>query len=106
MEIGPFARQTPAELSSAGRSVSALQKAHSWLILSSMAIEARKKEGESGQSLLYTFTRKVKRSGIVKEVRHRKFHTRTISRIKRRSSAIHREEKKADVERQKKLGLI
>jgi len=29
-----------------------------------------------------------------------------ISRIKRRSSAIHREEKKADVERQKKLGLI
>ena len=69
-----------------------------------MAIEARKKEGESGQSLLYTFTRKVKRSGIVKEVRHRKFHTRAISRIKRRASAIHREEKKADVDRQKKLG--
>jgi ribosomal protein S21 len=71
-----------------------------------MAIEARKKEGESGQSLLYTFTRKVKRSGIVKEIRHRKFHTRATSRIKRRASAIHREEKKADVERQKKLGLI
>ena len=71
-----------------------------------MAIEARKKEGESGQSLLYTFTRKVKRSGILKEVRHRKFHVRTTSRIKRRASAIHREGKKADVERQKKLGLI
>lgn len=83
-----------------------LQNKHSSFILFPMAIEARKKEGESGQSLLYTFTRKVKRSGIVKEVRHRKFHTRTISRIKRRSSAIHREEKKADVERQKKLGLI
>jgi hypothetical protein len=67
-----------------------------------MAIEARKKEGESGQSLLYTFTRKVKRSGIVKEV----LHTRVTSRIKRRSSAIHREEKKAEIERQKKLGLI
>ena len=75
-------------------------------ILFPMAIEARKKEGESGQSLLYSFTRKVKRSGIVKEVRHRKFHTRTVSRIKRRASAIHREEKKAQVERQKKLGLI
>lgn len=71
-----------------------------------MAIEARKKEGESGQSLLYSFTRKVKRSGIVKEVRHRKFHTRTTSRIKRRASAIHREEKRVEVERQKKLGLI
>jgi ribosomal protein S21 len=87
-------------------SLSRLQKPGSLAILSSMAIEARKKEGESGQSLLYTFTRKVKRSGIVKEVRHRKFHTRVVSRIKRRSSAIHREEKKADVERQKKLGLI
>jgi ribosomal protein S21 len=83
-----------------------LQNPYSSFILSPMAIEARKKEGESGQSLLYNLTRKVKRSGIVKEVRHRKFHTRVISRIKRRSSAIHREEKKADVERQKKLGLI
>jgi hypothetical protein len=42
----------------------------------------------------------------MKEIRKRKYHTRTISRVKRRSSAIHREEKKADIERQKKLGLI
>jgi len=75
-------------------------------ILVLMAIEARKKEGESGSSLLYTFTRKVKRSGILKEVRHRKFHGRAVSRIKRRVSAIHREAKKADIDRQKKLGLI
>ena len=71
-----------------------------------MAIEVRRKEGESGNSVLYSFTRKVKRSGIIKEIRKRKYHTRTISRVKRRSSAIHREEKKADIERQKKLGLI
>ncbi|MDR3582668.1 MAG: 30S ribosomal protein S21 [Candidatus Pacebacteria bacterium] len=71
-----------------------------------MAIEVRKKDGESGNSVLYSFTRKVKRSGILKEVRKRKYHTRTTSRIKRRSSAIHREQKKADIERQKKLGLI
>ena len=83
-----------------------MQTPYLWGIISSMAIEAKKKEGESGQSLLYTFTRKVKRSGIVKEIRHRKYHARATSRIKRRSSAIHREEKKADVERQKKLGLI
>jgi ribosomal protein S21 len=83
-----------------------LQKPSFLFILFTMAIEARKKEGESGNSLLYTFTRKVKRSGILKEVRHRKFHVRATSRIKRRASAIHREEKKAAVERQKKLGLI
>lgn len=71
-----------------------------------MAIEARKREGEQGAALLYNFTRKVKRSGILKEVRRRKFYVKPASRIKRRASAIHREEKKADVERQKKLGLL
>jgi ribosomal protein S21 len=71
-----------------------------------MAIEVRKREGEAGAALLYNFTRRVKRSGILKEVRNRKFHTRTISRIKRRASAIHREEKKAEVDRMKKLGML
>jgi ribosomal protein S21 len=75
-------------------------------ILSRMAIEVRKKEGESGNSMLFSFTRRVKRSGILKEVRKRKFHTRVTSRIKRRLSAIHRDEKKANVDRQKKLGLL
>ena len=71
-----------------------------------MAIEARKKEGESSNSVLYAFTRKVKRSGILKEVRKRKFHDRPTSRIKRRLSAVHREEKRVEVERLKKLGLL
>ncbi|HVM76599.1 MAG TPA: 30S ribosomal protein S21 [Candidatus Paceibacterota bacterium] len=71
-----------------------------------MAIEARKKDGESPNSLLYAFTRKVKRSGILKEVRHRKFRDRPVSRLKRRVSAIHREAKRVEIERQKKLGLI
>ena len=71
-----------------------------------MAIEARKREGEAPNALLYNFTRKVKRSGILKEVRKRKFYARTVSRIKRRASAIHREVKKAEVDRLKKLGLL
>ena len=71
-----------------------------------MAIEVKKRDGEAGTALLYNFTRKVKRSGIMKEVRKRKFHARTLSRIKRRSSAVHREEKRQDVERKKKLGLL
>lgn len=71
-----------------------------------MAIEVRKRDGESPNSLLFNFTKKVKRSGILKEVRSRKFHDRPKSRIKRRSSAIHREAKRAEVERMKKLGLL
>ena len=71
-----------------------------------MAIEARRREGEAPTALLYNFTRKVKRSGILKEVRKRKFRAPAVSRIKRRASAVHREAKKAEVERLKKLGLL
>jgi ribosomal protein S21 len=71
-----------------------------------MAIEVRKKEGEAGNSLLYSFTRKIKRSGVLKEMRKRRFHARPMSRIKRKLSAIHREERRVDVERKKKLGLL
>jgi len=71
-----------------------------------MAIEVRKREGESGNSLLFSFTKKVKRSGILKEVRARKFHTRPTSRVKRKLSAIHRDVKKAAVDRERKLGLL
>ena len=71
-----------------------------------MAIEVRKREGESPNSLLFTFTKRMKRSGILKETRSRKFHNRPVSRIKRRQSAIHREAKRVEVERMKKLGLL
>ncbi len=71
-----------------------------------MAIEVRKREGESPTSILFNFTKRVKRSGILKEVRSRKFHSRATSRVKRKLSAIHRDAKKAEVDRMKKLGLL
>jgi len=71
-----------------------------------MAIEVRKKEGDSPNGILFNFTKRVKRSGVLKEVRKRKFHSRTTSRIKRRLSAVHREDKKVEVDRMKKLGLL
>jgi len=70
-----------------------------------MAIEVRKRDGDSANAILFNFTKRMKRSGVMKEVRKRKFHKRAVSRLARRSSAIHREEKKAEVDRQKKLGL-
>lgn len=71
-----------------------------------MAVEVRKREGESPTNLLYNFTKRVRRSGILKEVRSRKFHARTKSRVKRKLSAIHRDAKRTEVERLKKLGLL
>lgn len=71
-----------------------------------MAIEVRKRDGDSANAILFNFTKRMKRSGVLKEVRKRKYHKRAISRVKRRSSALHREAKQKDVERQRKLGLI
>jgi ribosomal protein S21 len=71
-----------------------------------MAIEIKKKDGDNPNTLLFNFTKKVKRSGILREMRKRKYHARPISRIKRRLSAIHRDEKKKELDKMKKLGLL
>lgn len=71
-----------------------------------MAIEIRKKEGESNQSLIFRFTRKIKQSGILSEVRKRQFHDRQPNKRKRRLSAIYRYNKTKEIERMKKLGMI
>lgn len=71
-----------------------------------MAIEIKKKDGDNPNTLLFNFTKKVKRSGILREMRKRKYHARPTSRIKRRLSAIHRDEKKKELDRMKKLGLL
>lgn len=71
-----------------------------------MGIQARKKEGESPSALLFRFTKKVKRSGVIKEARKKRFRSRSINRLKRRLSAIHRERKREEMERMKKLGLM
>jgi ribosomal protein S21 len=71
-----------------------------------MAIEIKKKDGDNPNTLLFNFTKKVKRSGILREMRKRKYHARPISRLKRRLSAIHRDDKKKELDRMKKLGLL
>ena len=70
-----------------------------------MAIEIRRKDGDSPNAILFNFTKRIKRSGVLREVRKRRFYARTTSKLKRRSSAIHREVKRVEVERLKKLGL-
>lgn len=70
------------------------------------SVEVKKKQGESASNLLYNFTKKIKRSGVLKEARKRRFHKRGVSRLKRRQSAIHRDDKRKEMERARKLGLL
>ncbi|MBI2406463.1 MAG: 30S ribosomal protein S21, partial [Candidatus Harrisonbacteria bacterium] len=64
-----------------------------------MAVEVRKKENESVSGMLYRFTKKVQQSGVLKEAKKRRFHKRKVSGLKRKLSALHRVEKKHEMER-------
>lgn len=70
-----------------------------------MALEVRKKEGESASAFLYRFTKKIQRSGIIREAKKRKHKTRNVNRTKRRQGAIYRDARKAEVEKSRRLGL-
>jgi ribosomal protein S21 len=69
-------------------------------------LSVRKKEGETGSSLLYRFTKKIRQSGVLKETKKRRFYKRSQNRAKRKLAAIYREEKKKEVEKAKKMGII
>jgi ribosomal protein S21 len=71
-----------------------------------MSVEVRKKSGESASALLFNFSKRIKRSGVLKEARKRRFRHRRVSRLKRKLSAIHRENKKKEIERSRKLGIL
>ena len=67
-------------------------------------IEVRKKEGESANALLFRFSKRVKRSGVLKEANKRRFTNRKPNKRSRRNSAIHKSAKRAEFARLKKLG--
>jgi len=69
-------------------------------------MEIRKKEKESVAGLLYRFNLKMKQSGILRELKKRRFHQRPTNRRKTRISAIYREAKKKEMAKAKKMGEI
>lgn len=68
-------------------------------------LTVRKREGESPTSLMYRFNKRIKQSGLIKEVRKRRFTSRKTSRLKTKLSALHRETAKKEYQRKKKMGL-
>jgi ribosomal protein S21 len=71
-----------------------------------MAIEVKRREKESLQSLLKRFTRAVKRSGILIKAREKMFKDRNLSKEKKKRKALRRELMRRYYERLKKLGKI
>lgn len=68
-------------------------------------LTVRKRESESPTSLMYRFNKRIKQSGLVKEVRKRRFTDRKVSKLKIKIKALHRESAKKEYQRKKKMGL-
>ena len=67
-------------------------------------IRLKKKEGESVNAFIYRFGKRVKRSGILKEVRKRRFQERPENKTKRRLGALYRAKKEKELKQQRKYG--
>lgn len=59
-------------------------------------IETRKKPGESSSALIHRFTKVVRQSGLMKEVKKRRFKTRRATKLKKKLSALYRAKKKKE----------
>ncbi|MGB9598560.1 MAG: hypothetical protein ACPLZH_01820 [Minisyncoccales bacterium] len=71
-----------------------------------MALSVRKKTKEKAIDLVFRFTKKLSRSGIMREAKKRLFKDRNLSERKKREKALYREMKIRELERLKKLGKI
>lgn len=71
-----------------------------------MGIVVKKKEGESVNSVIYRFTKKIRQSGVLKESKKRRFHDRTLNKTKIRLGASYRTRKKEEMDGARKAGLL
>jgi ribosomal protein S21 len=67
-------------------------------------ITVGQRSNESSTQLLFRFTRRVKRSGVLKEVGKRRYTKRPVTKRQRRIAALYRAGKAAEVAHAKKLG--
>ena len=71
-----------------------------------MPLEVEKKGKESPQSLVRRFSKAVKKSGILKEARKRRFKQRPLSEKAQKEAALKRERVREEYQKKDKLGLI
>jgi len=70
-----------------------------------MGIEAKKQERETSQSLIRRFTKRVQKSGVLRQARENRYHKRSKSQQMKKRAALRREQLRKDYQRLKKLGL-
>lgn len=68
-----------------------------------MVLNVRRKEKESPQNLIHRFTKVVRQSGILLEVRGKRFRQRPKSVLAKKRSALRRVELKKEREIQEKM---
>lgn len=71
-----------------------------------MALEIKRKEKETVQSLISRFSKAMQQSGILMRAREKMFKDRARSENLKREAALRREELKKVYEKLKKLGKI
>lgn len=69
-----------------------------------MVIEVNKRGKETSASLLRRFVKKVQQSGVLLEVRDRKFFKKEKTKREKKLYALRREKIKKEIEHLKKLG--
>jgi len=71
-----------------------------------MALEVRKKERETAQSLVRRFTQRVQRSGILLKVKKNMFKKKEKSEQMQKRQALRKEELKQKYQKLQKLGEV
>ena len=71
-----------------------------------MVVEVKKKDGESVESMLRRFTRKVQQSGVLIRAKRGKFYEREKSEHEQKEAAIRRTELRSKREYLRKIGKL
>lgn len=71
-----------------------------------MAIEVKKKQGETTRSLLRRFSRRIQQSGVLIRARKERFHEKEKTKRERRESAVRRVKVGKEKEKLRKMGLL
>jgi len=68
-----------------------------------MALEVKRKDKETSQSLAHRFTKVVRQSGVLLQIRGNRFHKRAKSNLAKKRSALRREELRGERRKADKL---
>jgi ribosomal protein S21 len=69
-----------------------------------MALEVRKENKETSQSLMRRFSKAMQQSGILRQARKTRFKTRRKSEGMKKKAALRKEDMREEFEKLKKLG--